>query len=81
MAVHEGSHERVLPAPAAALEDQEQRQTMATTAEQLIESGFAEGFEKGFAECLAKAVVKRCFQLVVICTRRCFNSIEVGSRQ
>lgn len=47
MAVHEGSHERVLPALAAALDDEEQRQNMATIAEQLIEKGKKRGFEEG----------------------------------
>ena len=50
MAVHEGSHERVLPALEAALDDEEQRQNMATIAEQLIEKGKRKGIEEGRKE-------------------------------
>lgn len=43
MAVHEASHEQVLPALAAALDDEEQRRSMATIADQLIEKGELRG--------------------------------------
>ena len=50
MAVHEGSHRRVLPALAAALGDEEQRQNMATIAEQLIAEGKRKGRKEGIEE-------------------------------
>jgi hypothetical protein len=59
MAVHEGSHERVLPALATALEDQEQRQNMATIAEQLIEKGKLKGIEEGLRSAVLRQLQHR----------------------
>lgn len=53
LSVHEAIEERVLPALTAAL-DEEQRQDMATIAEQLIEKGERKGMEKG-----QRAIVQR----------------------
>jgi predicted transposase/invertase (TIGR01784 family) len=46
MSVHDAVEERVLPALAAAL-DEEQRQDMASIADQLVEKGIKKGIEKG----------------------------------
>jgi predicted transposase YdaD len=58
MAVHEGSHERVLPALAATLDDEEQRQTMSTIAEQLIEKGKKKGIEEGLEKGIEKGIAE-----------------------
>jgi predicted transposase YdaD len=69
MAVHEGSHERVLPALAAALDDEEQRQTMATIAEQLIEKGKKEGIAEGERSTLVRQLERR------------FGPLSAGARE
>jgi flagellar biosynthesis/type III secretory pathway protein FliH len=77
MAVHEGSHERVLPALAAALDDEEQRQTMATIAEQLIEKGKKKGIEEGLKE----GIVEGQRSTLVRLLERRFDALPAGARE